>query len=48
MLDIRFIRENAEKVQEATARKGYKDVDIKKLLELVDNRRTLQQQDEGW
>lgn len=44
MLDIRFIRENAEKVQEATARKGYKDVDIKKLLELDDNRRTLQQQ----
>jgi seryl-tRNA synthetase len=44
MLDIRFIRENAEQVQEATARKGYKDVDIKKLLELDDNRRTLQQQ----
>lgn len=44
MLDIRFIRENAERVQEATTQKGYKDVDITKLLELDDNRRVLQQQ----
>lgn len=44
MLDIRFIRENAERVQEATTQKGYKDVDINKLLELDDNRRVLQQQ----
>lgn len=44
MLDIRFIRENADKVQEAAKQKGYKDVDIKKLLELDDNRRLLQQQ----
>ena len=43
MLDIRFIRENAERVQESARAKGY-DVDIKKLLELDDNRRELQQQ----
>ena len=41
MLDIRFIRENAEAVQESTRQKGYK-VDIKKLLEIDDNRRSLQ------
>lgn len=33
MLDIKFIRENAELVQEKAKQKGY-DVDIKKLLEL--------------
>jgi len=43
MLDIRFIRENAERVQESAKQKGY-DVDIKKLLELDDSRRELQQQ----
>jgi seryl-tRNA synthetase len=42
MLDIRFIRENAARVQEASRQKGY-DVDITKLLELDDNRRELQQ-----
>lgn len=41
MLDIRFIRENAEAVQESTRQKGY-NVDIKKLLELDDSRRSLQ------
>lgn len=41
MLDIHFIRENAELVQTASKQKGY-DVDIKKLLELDDNRRELQ------
>ncbi len=40
MLDIRFIRENAERVLEASRQKGY-NVDIKKLLELDENRREL-------
>lgn len=44
MLDIRFIRENAERVQDAAAKKGYKDVSIERLLVADDNRRTLQQQ----
>jgi len=43
MLDIRFIRENAEKVQESAKQKGY-DVSITKLLELDDSRRGVQQQ----
>lgn len=43
MLDIRFIRDNAEKVQQNARDKGY-DVDIKKLLQLDDERRSLQQQ----
>ena len=43
MLDIRFIRDNAENVQRAAEQKGY-DVSIKKLLELDDERRSLQQQ----
>lgn len=43
MLDIRFIRENAERVQESAKQKGY-TVDIQKLLELDDSRRELQQQ----
>lgn len=38
MLDIRFIRDNAERVQEATGQKGYK-VDIAHLLKLDDERR---------
>ncbi len=40
MLDIRFIRDNAEAVQENARRKGY-DVDIKTLVELDDTRRVL-------
>ena len=40
MLDIRFIRDNADRVQESAAHKGY-TVDIKKLLELDDRRREL-------
>ncbi|HUC96407.1 MAG TPA: serine--tRNA ligase, partial [Candidatus Saccharimonadales bacterium] len=40
MLDIRFIRENAEKVQQNTKDKGY-DIDISKLLELDSRRRKL-------
>jgi seryl-tRNA synthetase len=42
MLDIRFIRENPEAVQENARRKRY-DVDIQKLLELDGERRNLQQ-----
>lgn len=40
MLDIRYIRENAEKVQENARNKNY-DVDIAKLLKLDDERREL-------
>lgn len=43
MLDIRFIRENAEKVQQATNQKGYA-VDIRQLLHIDSSRRELQQQ----
>ena len=42
MLDIRFIRDNADRVQEASRQKGY-DVDVKKLLELDETRRDLMQ-----
>ncbi len=42
MLDIRFIRENAEAVQENARRKNY-DVDISELLKLDENRRALSQ-----
>lgn len=41
MLDIRFIRENAEAVAENARRKGY-EVDIQKLLSLDDARRKVQ------
>lgn len=40
MLDIRFIRENAELVAEKSKQKGY-NVDIRKLLELDEQRRLL-------
>lgn len=40
MLDIRYIRENATRVQEASAQKGYQ-VDIAGLLQLDDTRRGL-------
>lgn len=43
MLDIRFIRENAEAVQKNAEQKGYK-VEVAKLLELDEERKTLQQQ----
>lgn len=43
MLDIRFIRDNPEQVQENARRKGY-DVSIDALLGLDDERRTLQTQ----
>ena len=41
MLDIRYIRENAARVQEASEQKGYKHVDIAHLLQLDEERRTL-------
>lgn len=43
MLDIRFIRDNPERVQAAARDKGY-DVSIDELWQLDDNRRKLQQQ----
>lgn len=43
MLDIRYIREHADRVQESAKQKGY-DVDIQKVLELDRARRELQQQ----
>lgn len=43
MLDIRFIRDNAEAVQTNATRKGY-SVSIADLLRLDDERRSLQQQ----
>lgn len=46
MLDIRFIRENAKRVQEASNQKGYK-VDIQNLIKIDDSRRGLQQQVEA-
>lgn len=42
MLDIRYIRENADRVQEAAGQKGY-TVDIAKLLKVDEARRELQQ-----
>lgn len=42
MLDIRFIRDNAELVQKCAKQKGY-DVDVRKLLELDEKRRGLQE-----
>ena len=42
MLDIRFVRENAERVAEAAKQKGYQ-VDIPALLKVDDDRRELQQ-----
>lgn len=41
MLDIRYIRDNADRVQEASRQKGY-DVDVSRLLKLDDERRELQ------
>ena len=46
MLDIRFIQENAEAVQENARNKGY-DVNIAELLKLNDQRKELQQQVDG-
>src|SRR5579872_1608199 len=40
MLDIKFIRENAKKVEEKSLQKGYK-VDVEKLLKVDEQRRKL-------
>ena len=42
MLDIRYIRENPEKVQQAAKEKGY-SVNIADLLRVDDERRSVQQ-----
>jgi seryl-tRNA synthetase len=41
MLDIQFIRENAELVQRKTLEKGYKDISIADLLKVDEERRSL-------
>lgn len=46
MLDIRYVREHAARVQEAAGQKGYK-VDVQQLLALDDGRRELLQKIEG-
>lgn len=46
MLDIRFIRDNPDLVQQAARNKGY-EVSIAELLEIDDDRRELQQQVEA-
>jgi serine--tRNA ligase len=44
MLDIRYIREHADRVQESAKNKGYNDVSIAHLLDTDEQRRQLQQQ----
>lgn len=44
MLDIRYIRENADRVQESAKNKGYNDVLIASLLDTDEQRRQLHQQ----
>lgn len=41
MLDIRFIRENAERVQKDALNKGYKNADIQAVISLDDERKAL-------
>ena len=41
MLDIRFIRENAERVQQDALNKGYKNANIQAVIALDDERKTL-------
>lgn len=43
MLDIRFIRENAQKVQQNAIDKGYRDLSVQALLEADTDRRELRQ-----
>ena len=43
MLDIRYIREHADRVQESAKNKGYNDVSITRLLDTDEQRRQLQQ-----
>lgn len=44
MLDIRYIRENPEKVQKNAEAKGYSNISISDLLKVDDDRRVLRQQ----
>ncbi len=44
MLDIRYIREHADRVQESAKNKGYDDVSVARLLDVDEKRRQLQQQ----
>lgn len=44
MLDIKFIRENTERVKQNTLDKGYKNVDINRVIELDQERKTLGQE----
>lgn len=46
MLDIRYVRENPERVKEFSKQKGY-DVDVDRVLTLDEQRRELQQQIEA-
>ena len=41
MLDIRFIRENAERVQQDALYKGYKNADVQAVISLDDERKAL-------
>ena len=41
MLDIRFIRENAERVQKNALNKGYKNADVQAVISLDDERKAL-------
>ena len=41
MLDIRFIRENAERVQKDALNKGYKNADAQAVISLDDERKAL-------
>lgn len=44
MLDIKFIRENTERVKQNTLDKGYKNVDIDRVIELDQERKALGQE----
>lgn len=44
MLDIRYIRENADRVQESAKSKGYDDVSVARLLDVDEKRRQLRLQ----
>ena len=43
MLDIKFIRQNSERVQRDTIDKGYTNVNIEDVLKLDDDRKVLGQ-----
>lgn len=46
-MDIKFIRDNADAVQQNNINKGYKDLDVTELLDLDNERRDLQTQVDG-